>query len=144
MSVHEAAETLRREMLERAETCWMSVEDAEITVPARAVALLGRDLAAAAERADTLEAERDSSDAELLDTHNRAEAAEAERDRLAEALHLYAKEIPCPDCDGTKIVFTDSGVKDCPWCGATGFISSDEAWDGGRRARAALAPLSRR
>ena len=36
-----------KQMLERAEMRWMSVEDAEITVPARALAELGRDWKAA-------------------------------------------------------------------------------------------------
>lgn len=66
--------------------------------------------------------------------------ARARADRLEKALREYAAEQPCPDCDGTRTVFDGGHYEncDCLRC-ATGFISTDSAWDGGIRARAALA-----
>lgn len=45
-----------REMFARAEMRWMSVEEAEITVPARLLALVGRQLEAAREDVEFVDA----------------------------------------------------------------------------------------
>lgn len=61
----------------------------------------------------------------------------------AEALRQYGKEESCPDCDGTRTVFEEDGtVSDCGWCGMTGFVPAENAWDQGLRARDLLARLA--
>ena len=67
------------------------------------------------------------------------DALVARCERAENALRAYAKESTCPDCDGTRTVMGESKYKDCGWCGATGFISADDAWDEGNRARSVLA-----
>jgi hypothetical protein len=94
---------------------------------------------------ERLKAERDaaldreygtSDDADAL----RAEVKrlKAEVERIEAALREYAREESCPDCDGTGDVLVDGKYERCDWCGGTGFVSTEDAWDDGTRARAAL------
>lgn len=93
-------------------------------------------LQALVEHARTLERERDEAERLRMEDHAEWHIMSARADLYEKALREYGKEECCPDCNGDR---TLPDGTDCEWCGTTGFISAEGAWDDGRRARAALA-----